>query len=79
MKTMQFKQGALKVVIPTKKQLLAAFEKEYRAAFQKEQREMSGKLDGQLTEKVTNKYMEMDTDLFDSDDLNNIIDKIEAK
>lgn len=61
----------------SKKDVLSLFEKEYNTAFQKEQREISGKLDGQLTEKVLDKYMNMDTDLFDSDDLNDIIDRID--
>lgn len=59
--------------------LLNAFENEYKAAFKKEQKLADGKEDGELTSAVINKYMDMKTDLFDADDLNEIIDRVEGE
>lgn len=55
----------------SKKQLLAKFEQEFKAAFDK----AKGKVDAPGVQKVLDKYMDMDTEAFDSDDLNAIIDK----
>lgn len=63
----------------TKFNLLNAFENEYKEAFRKQMHEASGKFGTELTEEVIDKYMDMDTDLFDSDDLNEIIDRVAEK
>lgn len=61
--------------IVTKQSILKAFEQEYRDALVNERSINSQDLPNR--EYVINKYMEMETDQFDADDLNEIIDKIE--
>jgi len=57
---------------PTKESLLTDFEREYSEALQKD----FGTDDTVYSDIVIDKYMNMDTELFDSDDLNEIIDKV---
>lgn len=60
-----------------KQALLDAFRDEYRQAYEKSTQDELGILDDTLTQVVITKYMDLDTDLFDSDHLNDIIDEIE--
>lgn len=67
---------------PTKFNLLNMFENELKAAVNKDKFSLLDKQGrpNEFTKNVqlvVDKYMNMDTDLFDSDDLNQIIDSIE--
>jgi hypothetical protein len=61
---------------PKRNQLLDSFEKEYREALTKSNFINNNEESSEVLECVVNKYMEMDTELFDSDGLNEVIDKI---
>jgi hypothetical protein len=61
-----------------KKRLLSMFEKEYRRSIEIENY-FSTVPAGENREAIIDKYMEMDTDEFDADDLNEIMDKVEEE
>jgi len=69
---------------PKRNQLLDSFEKEYREAIGIDTKGNGYELPYEYgsgatnTDKVLDKYMDMETNLFDSDDLNEIVDKIEG-
>lgn len=63
----------------TKKQLLKQFSKEYSTALKLEIDLFPNIQDTPSCEAVLDKYMNMNVELFDADDLNEIVDQIELK